>query len=139
MSSCLNYGDAGHTGTTKRTTIPTARNRTFSNSERPCSQQRVASELVWWLRVTCDGTLPTPKKFQIVICGNRRTPEVLTSTVFRTFLTFPGVFVGVVGTRIPHGRPKECLSEQNVDKRSLEIISHRKARIAQLYPSSGVA
>ena len=83
--------------------------------------------------------LSTPKKYHVVICGDGRTPEVLTSTIFRTFLTFPDVFVGAVGSRISHGVPKEFLSEQNVDKRPLEIIAHRKARIAQLYPSSGVA
>ena len=85
---------------TLRTTIPTVRNRTFVISARPCSQRRVASEVVWWLRVTFDGMLPTPKKFQIVICGDRHTPEVLTSSILRMFLAIFRIFSRAVGARI---------------------------------------
>ena len=78
---------------------PTARNRSFSISARPCTLQRVASEEFWWSHVTCRGMLPTLKNFHIVIFGDRHTPEVLTSSILRMFLTIPRVFTRAVDAR----------------------------------------
>ena len=78
---------------------PTARNRTFSISARPCTLQRVASEQFWRLNVTCGGMVSSLKKFYYVICGDRHKPEVLTSSILRMFLTISRIFFRAVDAK----------------------------------------